>query len=250
MPKSELQQFIDDTTQPQDIFEQPLNPEQGGGEQQGDAGYSSEDDETKLRNRRERRLAAKLQQEREAGIEMAARLRAITEAQQLRQDPDADTLQSIERIYGTDSPEAKEATQLLKNALQGVEERATERAIALMREEQQAAKQQVAQAEQEVESILEELEEEYNIDLTTNDTARASYLKLLERMSPKDRDGNITQFADHHAVWDVYQSRQKPPVDNRAKDLSARSMVQSGASKDSTIQEDATARYLRENGII
>lgn len=249
MEKSELQQFIDDTTQqPQDIFEQPLTPEQGDGEQS--QRVSAEEEETNLRNRRERRLAAKLQQEREAGIELAARLRAITEAQQLREAPDAEHLQAVERIYGTDSPEAKEATQLLKHALQGVEERATERALAVLREEQEAAEQQVAQAEHEVDAILEEIEDEYNTDLTSNNAARTAYLKLLERMSPKDQDGNITQFADHHAVWEVYQSRKERQVDTRAKDLSARSMVQSGASKDSTIQEDATARYLRENGII
>jgi len=68
-------------------------------------------------------------------------------------------------------------------------------------------------------------------------------------MSPKDANGKIAQYADHHAVWEVYQSRVQKP-DTRAKDLASRAMTPSGQSQPSTIQDDATARYLRENGLI
>lgn len=236
-----------------DILEQPLEPEkpegqQEEGEQQEE---NKEDDEQKLRNRRERRLAAKLQAERESSIQLAARLEAITDAERTRTSEAADYLKSVERIYGTSTPEATEATRLLQSALKDLKEEAKREALEAYQEERQKEVAAEREADSELEDMLEELEDEHNIDLTSPaaENIQKGFFRLLEKMSPKDSEGNIVAYADPHAVWEMYQSSSRR-TDNRAKDLAARSMVRSGASGESKLQDDSTVRFLKANGII
>ncbi len=199
-------------------------------------------------NRRERRLQAKLQAERESSIALAARLEALSEAQKARtESAPAEYLKSVERIYGTGSPEATEATELLKTALSGVETRATERALEMFREEQKRAEEAVSKEEKTLDGMLEEIEDETGQTLDAQ--TKKGFFSLLEKLSPKDSDGNIVAFADHHAVWEELQAR-KQPKENRAKELAARSMARTGASPTSTVEASAQERWLRENGLI
>ncbi len=212
-----------------------------------------EDPETQpesVKDRRHRRLEEKLQAEREANIALNERLRVLAEVKAEQDTEASEYLKSVERIYGTDTPEATAATELLKTALKGAKEEAKAEALAALREEQQKAAQEVAKEEQAIDSMLEELEDQYGIDLTSksSEATRRAFLTTLEKMSPKDSDGNIIAYADPHGVYEYLQSKKKP--DTRAKDLASRSMTQSGASGESKLAVDATERFLRENGII
>lgn len=241
-----------------DILTKPLDPEkepEGEGEKAPEVvakpKEGEDDNEGRPRNRRERRLTAKLQAERESSMFMAGRLEAIAEAQKAKAESGGDYLKNIERIYGTDSPEAMAATELLKEALKSVKESATKDALEAFKEEQRQANEAVKKEEEALDMMLEELEDEHNIDLTSDsaESTRKGFFKLLQKMSPKDKEGNIVAYADHHAVWEQYKTGVKKP-ENRAKDLSSRSMVESGASKDSKLEDDASTRFLKEHGII
>lgn len=245
-PQSEQEQFLKDIDQnpAADPFNQgeiALEPEQSA--------TQNAEDESEFKNRRERRLAAKLQVERESSIALAARLEALTEAQKARTDESADHIKLVERLYGTDTPEAREATEVLKNALQGFQKQATADAVELFRKEQREAQESQQTEERAIDTMLEEIEDEYKVDMSF-DSTRKSFLGLLERMSPKDSDGNITAYADHHAVWEELQSRNQQAPDNRAKQMASRSMVASGASKEAPTDNDAVEKFLRDNGII
>lgn len=205
------------------------------------------DDEPEFRNRRERRLAAKLQQERESSIRLAERLATLSEAQKSKEDASEDYLRSVEKIYGTDTPEAVAATELLKSALKGVAEKSKREALEEWRLEQRKAKEEEQKELETLDNMVDELEDTYNVELTP--TQKKGYFQLLEKMSPKDENGHVIAYADPNSVWDVFQERIKK-TDNRAKELSNRSMVQSGASQGSKLTDDSHARYLRENGII
>lgn len=240
---NEQEQFLKDVEpQAEDLLEQPLTPEK-----EEEVPEKPEDDEMKLRNRREKRLARDLQAEREAGIKMAAQLAVYSETAKFKQEAGDDYLKSVDKIYGSETPEAVAATELLKSALKGVGEKATERALERFREEQSKAQEAVKNEEKQLDSMIEEIEDDNNLILTADQ--KKGFFSLLERMSPKDTAGNVIHYADPNAVWEVYQSKSKK-IENRAKDLSSRSMVQSGASKDSQLEDDATARYLKEQGII
>lgn len=201
-----------------------------------------------VKDRRHRRLEAKLAAEREANIRLAARLEAVAEAKNADTD---DYLKSIERIYGTDSPEAQTATELLKTALKSVEDRAHQRALEDMRAERESEKAQVSKEEESLDLMIEELEDEHGIDLTSAraESTRKGFFTLLEKMSPKDSQGNIIAYADHNAVWEAFQDKlNKKPV-NPAKSLASRSMTPSANSTAGTL-DTAGEQFLKENGII
>lgn len=238
-PNHEADPFAPTSEEPQ--VAKPEDPEE---EEDEDA------TEMKARNRRERRLEAKLQAEREAGIQMAERLKVLAEVNSPAQSNDY--LEAVKRIYGTDSPEATAATDILVQSLKTVEERATENALARLRQEQAETQAAVQQEERRLDSMLEEIEDVHNVDLTSSgsESTRRAFFQLLEKMSPKDAEGNVIEYADHHAVWEVLESRRQKRADTTAKDLSSRSMAQSNASSTNTIQDDATIKFLKENGII
>lgn len=198
------------------------------------------------RTRRERRLVEKLQNERESAIALAARLDVMTQSQNSRSEQ-SQFLDVAERIYGTQTPELREATELLKTALSGVKEEAKREALAEWQSIKQKEQEAIVQAEKRIDDMIENIEDERNIELS--DSNRQGFLKLLEKMSPKDSRGNITEYADHYAVWDVYQSQIKKPV-NPAKELAAKTMTNGSASSNSNLTNNAHEQWLREQGII
>jgi hypothetical protein len=206
-------------------------------------------DDEEPKNRAERRLRARLQAEREANIAMAERLRTLAETSRARDNSDSsEYLKNIERIYGTDSPEATAATQLLRDALKGVEQTATERALEMFREEQRQEAERLREEERVLDQMVDTIEDTYEVTLSP--TQQRNFYTLLEKMSPKDESGNVTAYADPHAVWEVLQERQSRAGSTRAKDLASTSMTPSGASPTSKIQDDAMLKVLRENGIL
>ena len=262
---NELEQFLgnlDNNQEDLDILNAPLNPEpekekeeekEEEEEEQEPEEVEDDDEEEeaglKPKNRRERRLMQKLEQEREASIFLAGKLEARSEAEKFLSDEEADYLKGIERIYGTDSPEAEMATNLLKKAITGARDDAETRAYQRFVESQQSEQMAVQEAESELDNILEDIQDDYNVELSPSQ--QRQYFELLQQMSPKDRSGEVTSLADPYAVFDLFQEKlNKPRTDNRAKKLSSRSMTQSGTGKDTDFNEDVMARELREMGII
>jgi len=244
----EAQNFLDEFNQKQDDPFSHFNQETPAPETATETPAEEEKpSDPEPKNRRERRLMEKLQSERESAIALAAKLEAITQSQSSRGEQ-AQFLEVAERIYGTQTPELREATELLKAALSGAKEEAKREALAEWQNLRQSEQQAVSSAEKRIDSMIESIEDERNIDLSEG-PHRTGFLKLLEKMSPKDSNGNIIEYADHYAVWEVYESKIKKPV-NPAKEVVARTMTQGTASGGSTLTNDVHERWLRENGII
>jgi hypothetical protein len=243
----ELKQFLSDV-QADDTLDPFAEVPNATGEPE-DVEGDDEDEESKPRprNRRERRLQERLEAERRSSIALAEKLEAITTSQKERQEM-SDSLKAIERIYGTDSPEAREATEILRAAFLSIKEEATQTALQKYEERIQQEQSAVQEAESLLDSMVDELEDEFGIEMSQRD--EQNFYKLLERMSPKDRDGNIVYYADHFAVWEQLQSMKQRP-DDTAKQLASRSMT-AGAGSDTKVdlQKEVTERTLREHGII
>lgn len=258
---NEVELFLQDTAQDPnkvDVLDQPLiteDPAKGEGKKEDGEGTGKKEDEgddgdgLKPRNRRERRLMTRLEQEKQSSAFLAGKLEARTEATKAVTE-EADYLKAVERIYGTDSPEAQLATDLLKKAITGARDDAESRAYERIKAERRTELKEAEDADKELDVMLDEIEEEYGV--TLNETQERSFFQLLEKMSPKDRDGNVKEYADAYAVWEVFSEKlqKTKSSDTRAKDMSSRSMTQSGASKESNLQDDVTARFLKEQGII
>lgn len=226
----------------ENILNQPLNPETPEVEEQVE-----EEPEEDPKNRSERRLREKLEKERIANIELNAKYQALSEAQRFRQE-ETDPYETVGKIYGTDTPETQAATELLKNALRNVEERAKSSALEEFRSERQREQEEVRQASERLDSYIEEIEDEHGVSFSPQ--MQKSYFTLLEKMSPKDSDGNIIEYADPHAVYEIFSEKLQKRTDSKAKELASRSMVSGNSGSQSVIEDDAAKRLLREAGII
>lgn len=254
-----LKNLEDDQGKQVDILEQPLHPtgatapegqDEGAQGATGASGDDDEEGELKPKNRRERRLVKKLQEERESSIFLAGKLEARTEAAKAVTE-ESDYLKSVERIFGTETTEGQLATDLLKKAIVGARDDAETRAYERIKSERERERAEAVAANRELDGFIEDIEDTYDVSLT--ETQQRGFFELMRKMSPKDRTtGAVIAYADPHSVWEVFQEKlqKKGTTDTRAKALASRSMVQSGASKESNLPNDTTARFLSENGII
>lgn len=254
------QQFLKDTEREDsiDILEQPITPD--GSEEQPsedtpeapEVDVDNDDDEdvgkVSPKTRRERRLVRKLEAERESSRQMAEKLQTFSAA--AKNVEDAEYLKGIERIYGTDSPEAQMATELLRNALVGIRKDAEESAYNRVKSEREQELQVEREKQQQLESYLDEVEDHYNVSLT--ESQEKGFIKLLEKMSPKDNSGKVLAYADPITVYELYKDRSSTnrQTPQRAKTVANRSLNQGSTPEDSKIQDDSNVRFLRENGII
>lgn len=246
MPKEQEEFLKDLEVEKPDVFNAPLIPEEGDKEEKKE---ETEPTEKEKFNRRERRLMQKLQDEREANIAQAARLAALTEARELsKNDKPTSYEEKVARIYGNATPENAAATELLQAALKEAKEAAKQEAIEAMRAEREAEAESIRTEEKTLDGMVEELEDTYGV--TLNEQAQKGFFALLERLSPKDRDGNVIAYADPHAVFEEYQARTKKPEVNRAKEIASRGMNRTGSSASTTVEQTAAERWLMDNGII
>ncbi len=214
-----------------------------------------EEGEESPKNRRERRLMRRLEQrgtETSQLAEEVVKLRNVVESQTLRTDKAADYLKKVEKLFGNSTPEGKEATELLKEVLREVHESARNEAKQDMLAEVESRESNESEAvkaeERNLDEIMDNIEDDYDIDFS-NETDKQGFLTLLEKVSPKDRDGNIIEYADPDTTAELYLSRKERSSD-RAKELASRSMTRSGQSQPSKLEDDATVRYLKEIGLI
>ena len=262
-------QFLKDTVQDQsvDILEQPFNSEepdekpqddepkdQPDGEDVPDADDADDADDkdntgkVSPKTRRERRLVRKLEAERESSRQMSEKLQTISSA--AKDLDDAEYLKGVERIYGNDTPEAQMATDLLKNALVGIRKDAEDSAYNRVKSERESEQAKATEMQQELESYVDDVEEAFNV--TLSESQERGFLKFLEKMSPKDKAGNVVAYADPVTAYELYKDRNaaNKPTPTRAKNVANRSMNQSTSPEDSKIQDDSNVRFLQENGII
>lgn len=257
---SEEKSLLDELKQ-SDLFKNPNgdeeNPLIAGGDEKKEEVPVVGIDESKLTKRMERRQAEKIRQLREENIALAERLKIIAE-QKSQNTEESDYLKKVERIYGTVDekgqydPQRAQATELLKSALADAVEDARRKALEEFESRQQAVSTEENEALRENKSFLEDaladVEEAYGIDMESS-KERNAYLDLLERMSPKDEDGDIKEYADPDAVAEMYLKVRSSST-SQAKQIASRSMSRGGASGQSTVQEDATLRWLKENDLI
>jgi hypothetical protein len=131
-------------------------------------------------------------------------------------------------MYG-DNEDSRKAWGFQSKLLNDYKNQATEDALIKFRSEQERGQAEVRQFEQTITTEVENIEDVYGVDLTSNTAeakkARSEYLDLVQRLSPKDADGNITSYADFDQVWQIYKNSQvAQPTPTRQKDLASRSV--------------------------
>jgi hypothetical protein len=210
-------------------------------------GESEED--TPKKNRHSRRYEAKYQAEREAGIQMAATIKAQKElidslkesgkfSKEVGDEINDKGLRDWLRIYG-DKPEHREAYEILKNNIIGpVSQRAEKLAEELeeLKNRDVVANQQVKEFEGFIDRQFERLEDEYDVDIATDEKLRNALIDEVKRISPKDEEGNITQYGDFNAAMENVLEKSKivDTGSQKRNDIASKSMANSGGNAGNT----------------
>jgi len=216
-----------------DVFEAPKTPEQG--EKLEDK--PKDDDESEIRkNRRHRRLEEQLQKERESNIALAERIKVLAEVDKTIKESDGAIDPRLIRVFGT-TDEAKEIARHFTEILNETKESARKETLEEIESKQAELVKEQQNYESQIDSELEALEEEHDIDLTSNAPAarktRKEFLELVQSLSPKDVDGSITGYADFGSTFDLYQrTKEEAKNDNsRNKEVASKSMQRSAVGK-------------------
>ena len=198
------------------------------------------------KNRREKRLRQRLDDERQSSKQLAEKLTLLAETS--KNIEDSEYLKGIEKIYGNESPDAEMATNALKSALVGMGKDAEERAYQRFNKEREEIIRVEQEAKNQLEVLIDDIEDTYNIELS--EAEENDFSQLLLKMSQK-KDGKVVSYADSHSVWEVFKERtkRKPNPNTEAKAVSSRSLNQGGETKN-TVADDSATRFLKENNII
>jgi hypothetical protein len=234
--KSSVQDFFDnlpdEDKQEADILDSGA-PKTADDAAKGDKGDDTDDEKGGHKNRKHRRLEAALEREKEARIAAEARANALSENGGTRETrKDIDT--RLTRVFG-DTDDAKAASQLFQELLDDAAQKGKDEALREMKDSRERERKEQVQFETFIDTQLESIEDEFNVDVTSNapaaKKARREFLEMVQKLSPKDESGTITGYADFGETWELYQDKrktaEKPATADRQKDLAARSMERS-----------------------
>lgn len=243
MPKdnnSEVDKFFDGLAGEQapdaSIFdEKPTGQQAPADGEEGEAAGSPQGANEPRKNRRHRRLEEQLQTERELRIAAEAKAAGRAEAEAGRPVAIGEVPDRWIRMYG-DTPESRQAWTLQKEMLDDHAKQVREDTIKEIETRQQKEKAAEKEYETFIEKELENIEDEHDVDLTSDapaaKKARREFLEMVQSLSPKGADGSITGYADFEQTFKVYQEKaQKPKPDNtRQKEIASRGLNKSGDS--------------------
>lgn len=152
------------------------------------------------------------------------------------EDEFKDVMDSLTLAIGNDTPEKVQALNAFKSALTNLDKRASEKAIAHLEEIQEREAEADREAEQELETAFENIEETFEVDITSNSPlakkTRQEFVSFVEKIAPKDRNGEIIDYPDMTSAWETFQDLKKSTgTSNRAKELASRGMARSSGSE-------------------
>jgi hypothetical protein len=192
-----------------------------------------------IKDRRHRRLEQKLQAERESNIALSTRLNTLSEMDKFAKDNAGEVNPDIAKMFDN-SEVGKENALRMSKVLRESEERAEQRAIERLEAKQAAAAEEQKKYENQIDTELETLEDQYNVDLTSDSPkarkARRELLEAVQEISPKDENGDIIAYADFDATFKQYQRslKEEKPDNSRRQEIASRSMQRSSGTSGDT----------------
>jgi hypothetical protein len=143
-----------------------------------------------------------------------------------------DVIDSFTAIVGNDTPEKIKALDALQKSLNSLDQRASQKAIQALEGIKQEELQADQKAEQELESAFDNIEKTFDVDITSNNPTaiktRKEFVSFVEKIAPKDRNGDIVDYPDMTSAWETFSAIKKSTATpSRAKELASRSMTRS-----------------------
>lgn len=134
---------------------------------------------------------------------------------------------SFVTLIGNDTAEKQQVLKDLSNYFGSLKGEAKQEFLAEMQEKERIQKAKDDAVANELTSGFEQIEEEYGVDLSANPKQRAAFVDYLRKVSHKNAEGEVDQFADIPATWELFQEKTKPAPASRAKELASRGMTRS-----------------------
>lgn len=150
-----------------------------------------------------------------------------TESKTEQRKENDEVVDALEAVIGNDTPEKRRAVQALRDRLDEGTRKITEW-------EQQQHQAEIAdkEAEEELETAFENIEEQFDVDITSNTATarktRQEFVTFVEKIAPKDRNGDIVDYPDMISAFETFTDMKKATAQpSRAKELASRSMQRS-----------------------
>lgn len=156
-----------------------------------------------------------------------------TETQQfIKETGDDEITDVLTRVIGNDTPEKVSAIKDLRKVIVEREDKGAEKALKILSERQEAEQKAERDAEEQLNLGFEGIEETFDVDLTSNSPTskklKTDFVEFITKIAPKNADGQVIAFPDLEASFETFQATRKPAQpNNRAKELSSRSMSRS-----------------------
>lgn len=150
-------------------------------------------------------------------------------------------VKAFETIIGNDTPEKVNALRMLKDEVEGIRQEARS-----AREEIEAERREEANNDREVAQGIENIEEEFNVDLRNNKELRVKFLDFVERVGPKDEHGELRDYPDFVETFRTYQELNKKPQNVRNKELASRGTQRSSDASTVQMPEDTSWRGVEK----
>lgn len=135
------------------------------------------------------------------------------------------------KIVGNDTADKREALIAFDKYLKTLPAKAQEMFEQKMLEQEQAIAESDHDAVTELFAGFEDIEDQYGVDLTSGKASAVklqdSFKEYLRKVSHKNEDGEVDQFADIPAAWEEFQERSAKPSSSRARELASRGMTRS-----------------------
>lgn len=137
----------------------------------------------------------------------------------------------LTRVIGNDTPERQAAIKDWLRTQSAREEKIIERARSLWQQEQQQIAEEEKAAEDELIQGFENIEDTFSVDITGSSPSarklRAEFVDFIEKVAPKDSNGDIIEYPDFEQTFEIFQERAPKPSNSKAKDLASRGAARS-----------------------
>lgn len=234
--KSAVEKFLEGTQQEESIF----GKEEKIFEQPKPEAEEKEKEEKILPFHKDPKLDKYLaKREREIEARIMASIPRENNAQ-TKEDEFKDVIDSFTTVIGNDTPEKVNALNALAKSLKSFDDRAIRRAEEKIEEIQNRQSEVDRKAEEELDNAFENIEETFDVDLTSQKASkiRSDFVTFVERIAPKDRNGDIIDYPDMNSAWETFSEIQKSNTQpSRAKELASRSMSRSAETSTKPIEK-------------
>lgn len=156
----------------------------------------------------------------------------------------------LTRIIGNDTPEKLSAIKDFKKVIMDREDRGAEKAIQAIQAERQEEQEVYKDAENEVEQGFENIADTFGVDLDAPQSSRMrnNFIDFLAKISPKDGEGNIVEYADFETSFETFQEINKKtmPSNSRNKELASRSVSRGSDASNAPVSGDRSWKAVEK----